>query len=539
MKNTQMSLAVAMSMLAITACAPEEDTDTNAGGSSKPQPNPTITIDKLETVTEPKNNGSELKYIRVTMSSTMTSDVTFKLTSNDIEAKSDGLFKNYQAIDQQYTIPAGARFIDVPYTIYHNEKYENNVSFNLVLSEPTGATFDVLEDTATITVKDIDNEPTVEFEYTTIPSIEGEKIGVKMLLSNYSSYPVTADIEHSGIATTTDFTTNLQNDSLIIEPELLESNFEVTLIDDGLLEGGESLTFTIEKATNANIGKQDSITIAIGGEYGLNDTGVNEYYDGAIYTAQAEPSSYPNQDASHGNDILNPNNEHFDGSEGFRFHKLDFNGNNLAADATTFSCIKDNVTGLYVESKQPSAPIGYNTKAEIKTILDDWRLEEIGVNPFANNLSNWRSISYQYTWYNSSSKENGGNAGTNNSVNGVYSRAYPVAPDCSYTAGSSQQSCNTYSYINELNNTSLCGADDWRLPTPSEARSIINYGLDNGMYDFFPHQNVVDAQTLFFTNATSVNNQGSAWCMDSTNGQIKLCHKNSAIGIIAVRGGMQ
>jgi hypothetical protein len=539
MKMKKKSLVVAMSLLAIAACSTEEESDTNAGGSSKPQPNPTITIDKLETVSEPKNNGSELNYIRVNISKALTNEVTFKLTSNDIEAQSSGQFKNYESIEQTFTIPAGARFIDVPYTVFHNEKYENNVSFQLVLSDPSGATFDILDDTATITIKDIDREPEIEFEYTTIPSIEGEKVDVKMLLSNYSKFPVSVDLMHTGIATTTDFTTDLQNNRLEIAPETLESQFEVLLVDDGLLEGGESLTFSIKSVSNANPGNKDSITIAVGGEFGLNDTGVNQFYDGSVFTSVVSPSEYPNQDASNGNDILDPHNEHYDGSEGFRFHKLDFNGNNLAADVSEFSCIKDNVTGLYIESKMTSDPVGYTTAAAIAELINEWKLEPVGEHPFTSNILNWRSIAYGYTWYNVSSNENGGNAGSKNDKEGSYSKDYPVSPDCAFPSKTSTDQCHTQNYIKILNEISLCGADDWRLPTPSEARSIVNYGLDKSQYNFFPHNEETGAQTRFFTSATSVNNQGSAWCIDSTNGQIELCHKDVPVGVIAVRGGMQ
>lgn len=46
------------------------------------------------------------------------------------------------------------------------------------------------------------------------------------------------------------------------------------------------------------------------------------------------------------------NNDDSDGHAGFSFTKLDANGNELLANATDWSCVKDNVTGLIWEVKQ-------------------------------------------------------------------------------------------------------------------------------------------------------------------------------------------
>ena len=55
------------------------------------------------------------------------------------------------------------------------------------------------------------------------------------------------------------------------------------------------------------------------------------------------------QDCSHGRDATH--NDDWDGHAGFSFTKLDRNGNPLPAAATSWSCVRDNVTGLTWEVK--------------------------------------------------------------------------------------------------------------------------------------------------------------------------------------------
>lgn len=56
-------------------------------------------------------------------------------------------------------------------------------------------------------------------------------------------------------------------------------------------------------------------------------------------------------DASHGRDADVATNSDDDGHAGFSFIKLAANGTELAADAPSWECVKDNVTGLVWEAK--------------------------------------------------------------------------------------------------------------------------------------------------------------------------------------------
>lgn len=175
----------------------------------------------------------------------------------------------------------------------------------------------------------------------------------------------------------------------------------------------------------------------------LNDTGITTYGDATSNTLPTEPTDYPGQDANYGRDAAEQAGtltKIGGGRAGFDFTKLDANGNDLPASATSWNCVRDNVTGLIWE---------------IKT--DDGGL---------------RDQDNTYTWYNPDDTSNGGSAGTQNG--GV----------C--TGGIS---CDTDDYTQAVNSQGLCGHTDWRLPWLEELRSIVDNGIRSGLAidtNYFP-----------------------------------------------------
>ncbi len=82
----------------------------------------------------------------------------------------------------------------------------------------------------------------------------------------------------------------------------------------------------------------------------LNDTGATLCSDGNV-ALQACPLATnlardPAQDAQHGRDSNSLINDDVDGVVGFSFTKVDSAGNTLAHNAATWSCVRDNITGL-------------------------------------------------------------------------------------------------------------------------------------------------------------------------------------------------
>ena len=135
------------------------------------------------------------------------------------------------------------------------------------------------------------------------------------------------------------------------------------------------------------------------------------------------------------------------GVAGFDFTKLDSAGNDLAASAGSWSCVRDNHTGLIWEVKKSSG------------------LHDSGS---------------KFTWYSSDASNNGGDAGVADITNLCHG----------YTSGDSTTYCNTEAFVARVNAAGLCGASDWRLPAREELRSIVHYGADNSPRvdtDYFPN----------------------------------------------------
>jgi hypothetical protein len=163
-----------------------------------------------------------------------------------------------------------------------------------------------------------------------------------------------------------------------------------------------------------------------GGTAPLNDTGIDWCADGSQNGLACPVTGYPWQDAQDGRDKTAHDDS--DGHAGFSFTKLDGNGNPLPASAASWSCVRDNVTGL---------------TWEIKT--DDWGL---------------RDQRRTYTWYNPDTTSNGGWAGWQNG--GICHTFY------------TDIDCDTDSYVQAVNVEGLCGARDWRLPSRFELQSIVS-----------------------------------------------------------------
>lgn len=215
----------------------------------------------------------------------------------------------------------------------------------------------------------------------------------------------------------------------------------------------------------------------------LNDTGITRCGDATRNDLPCPVSGFPGQDAESGRDVTH--NDDSDGHAGFSFTKLDGNGNPLSASATSWTCVRDNVTGLIWEVK-----------------TDDGGL---------------RDKDNTYTWYNPDSSSNGGNAGAQNGGNCVGS------------------ACDTYAYVQAVNAQGLCGAMDWRLPTRFELESITSNDRTYPAIDtaFFPDI----ASWGFWSSSPEANNPDGAWYVTFDYGYVGDSNKDYAGYVLLVRGG--
>ena len=193
------------------------------------------------------------------------------------------------------------------------------------------------------------------------------------------------------------------------------------------------------------------------------------------------------QDALFGRDVTHNNS--LDGHAGYSFTKLDENGNDLGAFASTWSCIKDNVTGLIWEVKT-----GLSARTNAAT----------------------------YTWHNTDTTNNGGDSG-------VQRGGACLAGDCD-TQG-------YVVYVNNLNGgAGLCGATDWRLPNRLELKSIVLHNVVPTVdANYFPNTTT----GTYWSSSPYAADINNAWSVSFSYGSIEgfFEAKSKSHYVRLVRGG--
>lgn len=232
----------------------------------------------------------------------------------------------------------------------------------------------------------------------------------------------------------------------------------------------------------------------------MNDTGVSvQATDTALTTNQQ--NLWPGQDAQRGADVIHQAGlleKAGEGDAGFDFTKLNSNGDEQDAASGTFSCVRDNVTGLVWEVKTATA----------------------GLHSSANT----------YSWYRT--EDNGGFEGD---INGP-------ATACTLT------NCNTQAFVDQVNTQGLCGFYDWRLPTHRELMSLVHFGItDAAMIDpeFYPNTGDIAAQPLWYWTANpgadgvQDDSAQNAWAIDFASGVDNFLNKSEAGRVRLVRAGRE
>ncbi len=198
-------------------------------------------------------------------------------------------------------------------------------------------------------------------------------------------------------------------------------------------------------------GKINDTGITRCGDYAAGGSHNNDVVCGLLVDANNDPVPQ-GQDAQFGRDITR--NDDSDGHAGFSFTKIGTHGEVLPASATSWSCVRDNVTGLIWEGK--TATSGLHAKQD------------------------------KYTWYQPDVTKNGGDAGFERQTDSSVEQ--PDDNTCfGYKATDSSSYCNTHAYVKRVNVAGWCGANDWRLPTMDELAGIAS--LEGSAIDtnYFPN----------------------------------------------------
>lgn len=229
---------------------------------------------------------------------------------------------------------------------------------------------------------------------------------------------------------------------------------------------------TVVATFNLNTAKVSTVALNLGL---LNDTGIDACAtNSALYSSDKEnqctnlSNSFPNQDAHDGRDAAARKGQLAktgDGDAGFDYTKVCNSGSfagegtcpsapKLGTGANEWGCTLDNVTGLIWELKT-GAPLHDKDKT--------------------------------YTWHVADDLINGGSKGD-----------VCVTPEC-----------NTSSFMKSVNAQSMCGANDWRLPSRRELHSIVHHGHSNPAIDLSYFPNTVAKP--YWTATASASTPVNAW----------------------------
>ena len=223
----------------------------------------------------------------------------------------------------------------------------------------------------------------------------------------------------------------------------------------------------------------------------LNDTGITGSGDYPLGNNIGCISNMTSpQDCNVGRDATHP--DPTDGIAGFSFTKLDASGTALADQSvdyatTPWSCVQDNVTGLVWEVKTPSTDVGSIHNQD--------------------NTYQWGGLT-------------------------AIGRDHPDRQGIYYDGW------NTL--VQGSNDDTLCGFDNWRVPTVTELSSIVNRGTFNPAIDsnYFPDTDSTSfLSSSFWSSSPIANAYEHAKYITFSFGRDGIRYRDSGARVRLVRSG--
>jgi hypothetical protein len=251
--------------------------------------------------------------------------------------------------------------------------------------------------------------------------------------------------------------------------------FQLTVTDPWGRTASENMTVSVQKPF----------------EIRLNDTGIttcgdyayalSAIYNNGLDCNSADPQNDPvplGQDGLFGRDFQSNSGilgKTGGGFGGFDFTKIDVNGNELPANATSWACVRDNHTNLLWEVKTSD-----------------------------NGLHDMNGT---YSWYSSDKLSNGG-------ANGAINRG---------TCGGGIP-CDTSGYISAVNSEKFCGRSDWHLPGVLDLQGIVNQQVLSPSIDtvYFPNT----SSTFYWSNTPAATDSAQAKVVNFSDGSQVTAYKS-------------
>ena len=234
-----------------------------------------------------------------------------------------------------------------------------------------------------------------------------------------------------------------------------QQQLRVGLVADYRYELDEQFSLVLSNLRgDASLLRSRATATIINDDQGLNDSGVtfaaNKTDTKDDNCSDTSDNVVAQQDCRHGLDSQQAFNDNANGVAGFNFTKLDAEGKDLAADAGSWHCVRDNVTGLVWEVKS-----GTGLRAREHTYLS--YQQRFAATETPNDIA-------------AGIADNGADQGSDN-------------------CGNADKICTTEQFAADVNQQALCGFNDWRVPRVNELESLLNYasGVPAVNGDYFPH----------------------------------------------------
>lgn len=197
----------------------------------------------------------------------------------------------------------------------------------------------------------------------TMASYQAGNIAIEVNKSKASTEVLTVPFNLSGTAVNGIDYTIIEDDNnslntVTFASEETTAYINLQVIDNGLPRSSSNIRFNLSAIGLVELNDNNQHDIILVGALALNDTG-----------------ALTGDDSKHGRDNDGTLNDSHDGAAGFSFTKISDQGNKLADDARTYSCVADNVTGLVYEAKQqtPEKAHTYNARlsnAELTLLIN-------------------------------------------------------------------------------------------------------------------------------------------------------------------------
>jgi hypothetical protein len=445
------------------------------------------------TVSASEASASEAGLTTGTFTFNRTGDTSAALTVNYTVSGTATAGSDYTALSNSVSFAAGLSTASKTVTPVQDSLIEADETIILTLASGTGYSLGN-PSSATVTLTSDDSNTVTVSASDASASESGLTTGTFTFSRAGDTSPaLTVNYTVSGTATSGGDYTELGT-SVIFAAGLSTATKTVTPLQDSLVEADETVIITLASGTDYSLGTPSSATVTLASDeqgselptWQLNDTGIDGCTDASQNNLTCPVTDYPGQDAEYGRDVAH--NDDSDGQAGFSFTKLDANGNPLPVGAASWSCVRDNVTGLIWEVK-----------------TDDGGL---------------RDKDGTYTWYNPDATTNGGSTGTQG------------GGACTGSA------CDTDAFVQAVNAQGLCGASDWRLPSRFELSSIRSKDRTYPAMDlaYFPNTNNMYSY-YFWSSSPVAYDPSSAWSVDFAFGLVNWVFKRDYVHVRLVRGG--